>query len=132
MLQIKNYKFDLDLYFQNICIDETFNQSTKKDTKNKIIEKIYSNKWLEKTEKNLENIYQILIEQDKDFKTVFENMKLKDLITSNPNELKSIVEKIEKNITKINNPTKISNLKNTKKDIFKYEGKFKQEIDFYF
>jgi hypothetical protein len=134
MLKIKNHHFDTNLYYNNICIEEFFCKSTKKgaQNKNETIEKIYSNNWLGNKKKNLENIYLVLIEKNKDFKLVFENIKLKDLITSNPNELKSIVEKIEKNITKINNPTKISNLKNTIKDIFKYDGKFQPKIAFFF
>ena len=129
MLKIKNHNFDTDLYYKNICIEEIFSRSTKKDAQNKneTIEKIYSNNWL-KNKKNLENIYQILIEKDKDFKSVFENIQLIDLITSNPNKLKDVIEKIEKNIKKINNPTKESNLKNIIKDIFKYDGKFQPKI----
>ena len=134
MLQIKNHNFNVDLYFQNICIDEIFSKSTKKNAKNKnkTIEKIYSKNWLDDKEKNLENIYQTLIQKDKDFKAVFENIKLKALITSNPNELKNIVEQVEKNIKRINNPTKISDLKNTIKDIFKYDGKFQPKVASFF
>ncbi|MEV9499997.1 hypothetical protein [Aliarcobacter butzleri] len=103
MLKIKNHNFDTDLYYNNICIEEIFSRSTKKDAKNKnkTIEKIYSNNWIETKEKNLENIYQVLIEKNNDFKSVFGNIKLKDLITSNPNDLKEIIEKVEKNIKKI-------------------------------
>lgn len=134
MLKIKNHNFNTDLYYNNICIEEIFSRSTKKDVKNKnkTIEKIYSNNWLGNKEKNLENIYQVLIEKNKDFKTVFENIKLKDLITSNPNELKNVIEKVEKNIKKINDKTKESNLKNTIKDIFKYDGKFQPKIASFF
>ncbi|MDN5082129.1 hypothetical protein O8C81_05165 [Aliarcobacter butzleri] len=134
MLKIKNHNFDVDLYYNNICIKEIFNRNTKKNTQNKneTIEKIYSNNWLEKKEKNLENIYQVLIENNKDFKSVFENINLKDLITSNPNDLKEIIEKVEKNIKKINDKIKESNLKNTIKDIFKYDGKFQPKIASFF
>ncbi|MCT7615832.1 hypothetical protein [Aliarcobacter butzleri] len=134
MLKIKNHNFDTDLYYNNICIEEIFSRSTKKDAKNKnkTIEKIYSNNWIGTKEKNLENIYQVLIENNKDFKSVFENINLKDLITSNPNDLKEIIEKVEKNIKKINDKTKESNLKNTIKDIFKYDGKFQPKIASFF
>lgn len=134
MLKIKNHNFDLDLYYNNICIDEFFSKSTKKDAKNKnkTIEEIYSKNWLKKKEKNLENIYQVLIEKNKDFKSVFENIQLKDLIISNPNELKDVIEKVEKNIKKINHKTKESDLKNVIKDIFKYDGKFQPIIASFF
>ncbi|MDN5050588.1 hypothetical protein [Aliarcobacter butzleri] len=134
MLKIKNHNFDTDLYYNNICIEEIFSRSTKKDAKNKnkTIEKIYSNNWIRTKEKNLENIYQVLIEKNNDFKSVFGNIKLKDLITSNPNKLKEIIEKVEKNIKKINDKTKESNLKNTIKDIFKYDGKFQPKIASFF
>lgn len=134
MLKIKNHNFDTDLYYNNICIEEIFSRSTKKDVKNKnkTIEKIYSNNWIGTKEKNLENIYQVLIEKNNDFKSVFGNIKLKDLITSNPNDLKEIIEKVEKNIKKINDKTKESNLKNTIKDIFKYDGKFQPKIASFF
>lgn len=134
MLKIKNHNFDTDLYYNNICIEEIFSRSTKKDAKNKnkTIEKIYSNNWIGTKEKNLENIYQVLIEKNNDFKSVFGNIKLKDLITSNPNKLKEIIEKVEKNIKKINDKTKESNLKNTIKDIFKYDGKFQPKIASFF
>ena len=134
MLKIKNHNFDTDLYYNNICIEEIFSRSRKKDAQNRneTIEKIYSNNWIGTKEKNLENIYQVLIEKNKDFKSVFENINLKDLITSNPNDLKEIIEKVEKNIKKINNKTKESNLKNTIKDIFKYDGKFQPKIASFF
>ena len=134
MLKIKNHNFDTDLYHTNICVEEIFSRSTKKDAKNKnkTIEKIYSNNWIGTKEKNLENIYQVLIEKNKDFKSVFENIKLKDLITSNPNDLKEIIEKVEKNIKKINDKTKESDLKNIIKDIFKYDGKFQPKIASFF
>lgn len=96
MLKIKNHNFDTNLYYTNICIEEIFSRITKKDVQNRneTIEKIYSNNWLRNKEKNLENIYQVLIQKNKDFKSVFENINLKDLITSNPNDLKEIIEKI--------------------------------------
>ena len=72
MLKIKNHNFDTDLYHTNICVEEIFSRSTKKDAQNRneTIEKIYSNNWIGTKEKNLENIYQVLIEKNKDFKSV--------------------------------------------------------------
>lgn len=48
------------------------------------------------------------------------------------NDLENIVQQIEQNIKKINNETKERNLKNTIKDIFKYDGKFQPKISYFF
>lgn len=133
MIQIDLSKFNLKSYYERVCKDEKFGKSGKNAiNKNQTIEKIYSKNWLLNEEKNLENIYRILIEKDHDFKSVFENINLQDLITAQSDELFKLIEKIEQNIKKINNSTKINVLKNTLKDIFKYDGKFQPIIASYF
>jgi len=100
--------------YYNKIISKKFNCPPKDSTS--IIKKICDNKWLNKKDKNLENIFNILIEKDKEFKKLFKEKTLKQIILAKPKELKELLDEFGK----IDNSTIT--------DIFKYSGKFQNEV----
>ncbi len=107
----KNIEELTEKYYNEI-ISKKFN--CPKEGSRSIIKKICDKKWLK--DKNLENIFTILIEKDKKFKELFKNKTLKEIILAKPEELKEL----------LNEFGELDNSFIT--DIFKYSGKFQNEV----
>ncbi len=100
--------------YYNRIITKKFN-CPPKDSKN-IIKKICDEKWLNKKDKNLENIFNILKEKDEEFKELFKNKTLKQIVLAKPEELKELLDEFGEIDS------------STITDIFKYSGKFQNEV----
>jgi hypothetical protein len=82
---------------------------------NKTLKQICDEKWLTKN-KNLENIFNVLIKKDKEFKKLFKEKTLKQIVLAKPEELKELLDEFGE----MKNSIII--------DIFKYSGKFQNEV----
>ena len=97
-----------------------YNEIVKKTFKcvksNQTVKKICDGKWLHKKDKNLENIFNILKEKDEEFKELFKNKTLKQIILAKPEKLKELLDEFGEIDS------------STITDIFKYSGKFQSEV----
>ncbi len=117
MIRIK-YPKNIDELTQKYY-DEIIKKTFKCVESNQTVKEICNKKWLNKKDKNLENIFNILIKKDSEFKKFFKDKTLKDIILAKPEELESLLIEFEK---------EDKELHKTITNIFKYSAKFQSEV----
>jgi hypothetical protein len=113
-----NYPKDIEelaeKYYQDIIV-----KKFKCVESNKTVKKICDKKWLNKQDKNLENIFNVLKEKDKAFKKLFKERMLKEIILAKAEKLTELLDEFKE---------LDSGVYTVVTDIFKYSGKFQNEV----